>query len=64
MDSDQDNHIKSSEEADNNAEEMKEDNVKEEKCMPFKLWKFIFTGIGVTTLDVATDIYQCYKHFR
>ena len=34
------------------------------KCMPFKFWKFIFTGIGGTTLDVATDIYQCFKHFR
>ena len=45
------------------------DNAKEEekcmpKCMPFKFWKFIFTGIGGTTLDVATDIYQCFKHFR
>ena len=34
------------------------------KSMPFKFWKFIFTGIAGTTLDVATDIYQCFKHFR
>ena len=49
------------------AKQMKEDDAKdskEEKCMPFKFWKFIVTGIGGTTLDVATDIYQCYKHFR
>ena len=49
------------------SKEMEEDDtkdLKQEKCMPFKLWKFIVTGIAGTTLDVATHIYECYKHFR
>ena len=62
-----------SKQEDDVAKEMNEDMnnaQEEEKCMPECLpncmpkpmpFKFIFTG---TTLDVATDIYQCFKHFR
>ena len=32
--------------------------------IPFKLKKFFFTGIGMTTADVATDYYQAFKHFQ
>ena len=31
--------------------------------IPFKLKKFIFTEIGMTTADVVTDFYQACKHF-
>ena len=32
--------------------------------IPFKLKKFFFTGIVMTTADVATDFYQAFKHFQ
>ena len=31
--------------------------------LPFKLKKFFVTGIGMTTADVLTDLYQTVKHF-
>ena len=31
--------------------------------LPFKLKKFMVTGIGMTTLDVFTDLVQAINHF-
>ena len=31
--------------------------------LPFKLKQFIVTGIGMTTLDVVTDLVQAFKQF-
>ena len=31
--------------------------------LPFKLKKFMVTGIGMTTLDVFTDLVQAVNHF-
>ena len=31
--------------------------------LPFKLKQFMVTGIGMTTLDVVTDLVQAFKQF-